>query len=242
MKNNIRDVIRYIDYYDNNILGIQSENASYISEQSISSFAKLSGIQSNQFIIDKLNEKFNNVSIVSEDSDVGSFLAILENLNVQEIEDINQLNQIVDYIFDKFSSIISRKDFNDKENLEIKIKKIDKMIRDIDDELEVLDDDKRPNDNMLSNKKFALMFIGKLIHITVFEVIKPILFAATFNPVFGAITGAKLGYNMAKVIITYSNYKSLLIAYKQKLTNIKSTLEKLKTISAKEKDNEKSKK
>ena len=242
MKNNIRDVIRYIDYYDNNILGIQSENASYISEQSISSFAKLSGIQSNQFIIDKLNEKFNNVSIVSEDSDVGSFLAILENLNVQEIEDINQLNQIVDYIFDKFSSIISRKDFNDKENLEIKIKKIDKMIRDIDDELEVLDDDKRPNDNMLSNKKFALMFIGKLIHITVFEVIKPILFAATFNPVFGAITGAKLGYNMAKVIITYSNYKSLLIAYKQKLTNIKSTLEKLQTISAKEKDNEKSKK
>lgn len=241
MKNNIRDVIRYIDYYDNNILGIQSENASYISEQSISSFAKLSGIRSNQFIIDKLNEKFNNISVVSEDSDVGSFLAILENLNVQEIEDINQLNQIVDYIFDKFSSIISRKDFNDKENLEIKIKKIDKMIRDIDDELEVLDDDKRPNDNMLSNKKFALMFIGKLIHITVFEVIKPILFAATFNPVFGAITGAKLGYNMAKVIITYGSYKSLLMMYKQKLTNIKNTLEKLQTISAKEKDNEKSK-
>ena len=102
----IRDTIRLIDYYDNNIPHIQIENTRYISENAITSFMETSGIQSKSLVIKRLNEEYHtDMTVVTENSDIGILVSLLEELNTREINDINHLDQIVGFMFDKIKKM-----------------------------------------------------------------------------------------------------------------------------------------
>ena len=118
----IRDTIRLIDYYDNNIPHIQIENTRYVSENAITSFMETSGVQSKSLVIKRLNEEYHtDMTVVTENSDIGILVSLLEELNTREINDINHLDQIVGFMFDKIIALISSQPFNNVNLIDIRI-------------------------------------------------------------------------------------------------------------------------
>ena len=228
----IRDTIRLIDYYDNNIPHIQIENTRYISENAITSFMETSGIQSEGIIIRKLKEdNHTNMYVVTEDSDIGLFMAILEALNVTDINDINHLDQISGFIFDKIYTLIGRKKFNNIQQLDERIKKCQDLLDSIDEEIARIDRIKNGGDKKeekLSNAKFISMYIRKLISGVVFDIGKPLAVAEKITP-FGMVTsGTKLAYNFSSLTLSIVNYRVFLKANYAKIDSVKKSLEAIK--------------
>lgn len=221
----IKDTIRFIDNYDNNIAHIHLENKCYISESSIESFMEKSEIQSRDTILKYLKEdyNFNNITIINEYSDIGNTLTLLEVVNAGEIENINELNQLFGFMFDKAIAGISKRDFNDVKELDARMAKCDRLIDDLKEEL--VNIEKRKEDKTeISNYKFIGLFISRLLNEIVFNVLKPLLLTETLGPLAILITGAKITYSFINLAISLANYKSFIKINIAKMTRIKALL------------------
>ena len=228
----IRDTIRLIDYYDNNIPHIQIENTRYVSENAITSFMEMSGVQSESMVIRRLNEEYNtDTHVVTEDSDIGLFMAILEALNVTDINDINHLDQISGFIFDKIFTLIRRKQFNNIQQLDERIKKCTDLLDSITEEIARIDKIKNGEDkkeNQLSNSKFISMYIRKLLSSVVFDIGKPLAVAEKITPWGMVVAGTKIAYNFSSLTVSIVNYRAFLKANYAKIDSIRKTLEGMK--------------
>lgn len=235
----IKDTIRFIDNYDDNITHIRLENKCYISESSIESFMETSGIESISTVLKYLEEdyNFNNIVIANEGTDIDNTLMLLEVVNAGEIENINELNQLFGFMFDKAIAGISKKQFNDVKELDTRIARCDELIKDLKEEL-VNIKNRTEDKNETSNYKFIGMFVSRLLKEIVFNVIKPLLLSTSIGAIGIIVTGMKLGYNFYSLAVSLVNYKAFIDMNIAKISRIKYILVKQKQMIEKKKDKE----
>lgn len=160
----LKDILRSSIYDPSSIPVIECNGKNYVQEFSLEQFMMDNNILSEDVVIQDIRESNNikDIEIVDESDEfinsIFEMCTILEALDAKEIIDVSKGSIDHEMAIDQICAFIMRRKYDNKAELDAAIKKCDRLIEDINEELKVADD-KAKN----SQYKFMVRFLYNII-------------------------------------------------------------------------------
>lgn len=160
----LKDILRSSIYDPSSIPVIECDGNNYVQEFSLEQFMMDNNILSEDVVIQDIRESNNikDIEIVDESDEfinsIFEMCTILEALDAKEIIDVSKGSIDHEMAIDQICAFIMRRKYDNKAELDAAIKKCDRLIEDINEELKVADD-KAKN----SQYKFMVRFLYNII-------------------------------------------------------------------------------
>ena len=160
----LKDILRSSIYDPSSIPVIECDGKNYVQEFSLEQFMMDNNILSEDVVIQDIRESNNikDIEIVDESDEfinsIFEMCTILEALDAKEVIDVSKGSIDHEMAVDRICAFIMRRKYDSKAELDAAIKKCDRLIEDINEELKVADD-KAKN----SQYKFMVRFLYNII-------------------------------------------------------------------------------